>query len=330
SIAPAFREGGFFEQGEELLTIDDHDYVASVEIARAALAQADLRLTQETARSEQAAADWAKLGKETAPGDLVLRKPQMAEAKAMLEAEKARLALAERNLERTRIHAPFAGRVLTRNVDLGKFVGPGSELARIYAVDYAEVLLPLSEKEQGFIELPEKFRHETDAPDQPQPAVRFTVEAGRETHTWTGRVVRTEGMVDVRSRQLSVVAQVDDPYQRRKPGQPPLKMGQFVNAEIDGIALKKVLVVPRKAIRSGGEVLVIDPENKVRRRKIEMVWQERDSVYVDRGLEHGETISITPIPFAVDGLTVRRQSEAGKAGKPRPNIAGAKRHEKID
>lgn len=316
AVAPEFRAGGFFEAGQELVRIDPRDHEHDVTVARAELARARLALREEEAQGEQARRDWKKLNMAGEPGDLVLRRPQMENARAAVAAAQARLHQAEANLERTRIRAPYAGRVLDKQVDVGQYVAPGTVLATLYAVDYVEVRLPLTDRQAAFVDLPEAYRGEPAA--GPGPAVTLSAAIGDQTHRWQGRIVRTEGAIDTRSRQLFMVAQVDDPYARRAEGQPPLKVGQFVEAAVAGRTLSQVYVLPRRAVRGEDEVLVVTPEDRLQRRRIEVVWRDTDSVVAATGLAPGERVSLTALPFAADGapVQVHGQTTGKKPAKP--------------
>ena len=121
-----------------------------------------------------------------------------------------------------------------------------------------------------------------------------------------------------RARQLFLVAQVTDPYAATE-GRVPLKVGQFVEAAIPGRVLKQVFALPRKAVRADDEVLVITADERIQRRRLEVVWSDRDSVVVRSGLEPGERVSLTALPYAPDGAQVRI---GGKPGKDKPGKRG--------
>jgi RND family efflux transporter MFP subunit len=309
-VAPEFRNGGFFERGDVLLLIDPRDYENALTIARAELAQARLRLNEEEAQAEQARRDWAKLGDGGDPPPLVVRQPQVASARASSAAAEARLRQAELDLERARIRAPYAARVLEKNVDVGQYVTPGTPLASIYAVDYVEIRLPLSDDQQAMLDLPEAYRGPGTTPDQ-GPAVTLAARVGGRLEQWPGRIVRSEGAIDTRSRQLFVVAQVDNPYAPRD-GRPPLKIGQFVEARIEGRQLEDVFVIPREAVRGEAEVLLVTPESRLERREITIVWRTEEYAVVATGLAAEERLVLTPLPFAAAGAEVR------VAGEPAP------------
>ena len=304
SIANDFRAGGFFETGDVLLTIDPRDYETAVVVARATLAQRQGALELEKAQHEQAKENWKLLGDGTDPNPLTLREPQLAEAMANVESATARLAEAKRNLEKTEITAPYPGRVQSTLVDVGQYVSPGNTLAEIFAVDYVEVRLPLNNDGIDFLKLPEDFRG--DPLDRPAsgPKVVLKGDYGSRKVSWEGRIVRADGQVDLQSRQLFVVAQVDDPYARSGPDNPPLRVGNYLAAEIYGSLLDNVFVIPRSAVRDGKEVLIIDGENALRRRPISILWKTKDHVVVTDNLRDGEILCTTPMSFAADGATV--------------------------
>ncbi len=302
-ISENFRDGAFFEAGEELLRIDPVDYELTLTTAKADLAKARLALKEELARARQAESDWKRLGIQGKPDALVLRKPQLANARAALAAAEAKVKRAEVDLQRTRIKAPYAGRVMEQLVDVGQTVSPSTALGKIYAVDYVEVRLPLTDRQLAFIDLPENFRGET--PEQKGPPVELIATLGGKETVWQGRIVRTEGTIDTRSRQLFVIAQVVNPYARYARGRSPLKIGQFVRARIQGRELKNVYVLPRSILVGTDSVLIVDKENRIHYQQVEVVWQDHRDLVIQSGLTPGDRIIATPMPFATEGAEIR-------------------------
>jgi multidrug efflux system membrane fusion protein len=188
-----FRAGGFFEKGDELLRIDDRDYQAELAAAESELMAARQTLSEEQSRSDQAKADWKRLGNGKKVPDLVARVPQLNAAKAAEAAAKASVNKAKLNVERTRVRAPFAGRVLTKSADLGQVVSSGTTMATIFAIDYLEVRLPIQSRDLPFIDLPEHYRGDQNNPET-LPKVTFVSDLiGREE--WQGELLQTEGAI---------------------------------------------------------------------------------------------------------------------------------------
>ena len=304
-ISPSLREGDFFEAGEVLLRIDPRDYQAAIVIAQGDVAKAQAALDEERARAAQAIEDWRHLGRSGEPPPLVARRPQVAEVEARLAAAKATEAKARHAFERTTLSAPYAGCVMKKMVDLGQVVTPGTNLAEIYSIDVAEVELPLTNRDLGFLDLPESYRGEKSDDSQPGPAVLLKATYGGRDFHWTGTVVRAAGAIDDLSRQLYVTVQVKDPYRRKDRETPPLKSGLFVEAEITGHTLHNVFLVPRSAVRDGSNVLLIDENNRLRKRPVTVVWSTRDHVVSNDGLSAGDMLCLTRLPVAVDGIHVQ-------------------------
>jgi len=308
-VAPSFVPGGFFEEGDLLLRIDPHDYRQALITAKSREAQARLRLATARAEAKLAREEWDELGDGEAD-PLTLFEPQLAEAQAALDAALAGVQQAETNLGRTEVRAPYAGRVQAKQVGRGQVVAPGTPLATIYAVDLAEVRLPLPDDQLAFVDLPLSYRGESDSRKGPRVVLR--AEFAGKIHEWSGRIVRTEGMIDPVSRMVHAVAQVEDPYGRGEPGRPPLAVGMYVEAEIDGKTLEGVAEIPRSAMRQDGTVLVIDDEDRLRIREIRVARAMKDTLIVAEGLAAGDRVCISRLPAVIDGMrVVVRDSSSG-------------------
>lgn len=302
AVSPAFVAGGFFVAGEELLRFDGREHAIGVDRAQATvklresearLAEADLRRSQEL--EKRGAASGANL-------EQVESQAQVAQA-ALAEA-RASLAQKRLDLERTVILAPYDGRVRKRNVDLGQFVNPGGVLARVHATDYAEVRLPVPTEELAHLDIPLDFRD--DAATQTVRPVTLSLRFAGKRYEWPAELVRTEGEIDERTRMLHVVARVTAPYARSEGSQrPPLAAGMFVSAEIEGRELKGVFVLPRPALRDDTTVLVVDDDDRLRFRQVEVIKRGRHEVVVGSGLTGSERIVVSPLQAVTDGMLVR-------------------------
>ncbi len=316
-IADCFEDGAFFAEGEVLVELDAADFSAAVATAESSLARAQAAIAQEEARAKQARRNWEDLGYTEEPSDLVLRIPQLKEAQANLDAARAQLDQARRDLERTKVRAPFAGRVRQRLIGLGQSVGAATPLGEIFAIDYAEIRLPLTPEQLGFIDLPSR------SGDDPVP-VTLTDALGErdDPDTWQARIVRTEGTLDEASRELFAIARIDDPFGVGS-GTPPLRIGQPVRASIEGVRLDDVFVIPRQALRGINLVYLVTDELTeamlerfaerdeeppvgpvIRRTPIDPVWATADVLVVREGLENGDRLSTTRLPYAPNGAPV--------------------------
>jgi len=310
-VAANFRPGGFFEPGDTLISIDSTDYKLDMKSAQATLSEAVFNFKEEQAQADQAADNWKRLGRTEAPSDLVLHKPQLARAKAVVDSAKAQLQRVELDLKRTLIKAPYAGRILEQFVDRGQYVSPGNPLAKIFAIDYVEVRLPITEKQRGMIDLPRAYRGESNKPYN-GPAATIYATIGGKDYNWEGRVVRTEGTVDRATRQVFVIVQIDNPYERHSDNRPPLEIGQFVKADIKGQILENVYAIPRSAVQGSDTIMVVDKESRLQRKTIKVLWETQDNLLVKEGLGSGEQLCTTYVPFAANNAKVKLASEVGR------------------
>lgn len=313
-VSPKFVTGGFFNADDVLLRLDDRDYQAAVKQAEAEVASARSSLAVEQGRADAAYQDWLTLNQDNRSRkatDLALRKPQLAEAAARLESSQARLERARLDLERTVIRAPYSGLVRQQNVNIGQYVNDNKTLGIIFAVDYAEVRLPLADNKLDYLDLP-------DRDGQVWPPVMLSADIGERTHQWQGQIVRTEGVLDERSRTLFAIAQVADPYgllHSAAAAREPLRFGTFVIAEIKGRTLPNIVILPRNVLRPGSKIWVVDVDNRLRDRVINALHVNSEQIYVRSGLEDGDRACLSPVGDALPGTPVEiiRETTFGQA-----------------
>ena len=314
-VSPALESGSFFAAGEVLARIEAADYEIAVERARAAL---------ERARSQR------KLGQASLARSHALREAGAASEAAHDQVEstaaiavanqreaEAALRQAELELARTELRVPFAGRVRERRVDVGQLVARGAPLASVFAVDFIEVRLPIPSEELAFLDLPNPA-----TPGDAGPAVRLSGAATPVAGTrGRGRVVRAEGTLDVRTRLVHVVARVEDPYGLAS-GAPPLEVGLFVEAEIEGREIANAVRLPRGALRGDSEVVVADAAAALHTRRVEVLRIDGETVFVAGGLAAGERVVARVPSTFVEGMKVQ-VSEQPRPVSEQPGPASA-------
>ncbi|MFN3609019.1 MAG: efflux RND transporter periplasmic adaptor subunit [Hyphomonas sp.] len=300
-VSPDFVDGGFIKRGQVLVRVEAADSELGVVRARSIVASAEQALAREIAEAQLAQQDLDNLGLSDA-SPLARREPQLAEARASLEAAKAQLAEAELSLNRTAIIAPFEGRVRERSADIGQFVSPGQSLGNIFATDVVEVALPLKDADLGQLGLPIAF---SASADQPGPKVEFTAVVGGKPRTWIGEVVRTGAAINSQTRQINVFAELKDPFGTGADDGAPMAPGLFVNARIQGETLDNVLIAPRAALRGDNRLFIGDPKtSKLSIRSVDVAFSDRDGAYLRSGAEPGELAVTSPIQAAFDGMSV--------------------------
>lgn len=302
-MSPVVVSGGFFKKGDVLLKIDPLDYEVALEQARASLASARSEYTNAT-KAHNRLLDLAKRqsASQSQQDDALNR---LRFAQASIREATARLSKAERDITRTTVTAPYDGRVRTERVDIGQFVTRGAPIASLYATDVAEVRLPIQDEELAYLKLP--LSGQTD---QHMPTVILRARFAGEEHTWQGRIVRTEGELDPKTRMINIVAQVQSPYER-SGSRPPLAVGLFVEAEIIGKRVDNVFVLPRSALQANEQVYVVTDENRLSFREVEIIREVGEDIYITGGLKRGETISLSTVNNAIEGMLVRPIDKAG-------------------
>ena len=289
SISPKFAAGGVFQSGEVLMRIDPTNYTVGVDRAEALVAQRQIEFAgAKKLRSQGYRAE-----------------AELASAAAALAAAQADLVGAQRNLERTYIRLPYEGMVLSKDADLGQFVNPGSKIGVTFATNYAEIRLPLTDQDLAFIEVPDTAEiTQTGGANGPQVTLS-AVQKGRHTE-WDAQIVRSEGVVDERSRVTYSVARVVDPYQLHGDGI-PLPIGTFVAAKISASNVFDIIRVPRSALRGSDQLLIVDDEYKIEIRSVEILRSDAQFAYLSGGAEAGERIAITAIEAPTNGMSVRTE-----------------------
>lgn len=356
SVSEAFQEGAYFDKGDVLLTLDAQTVAQAKTIAESELAANQASLVQLMAeeksarRSLQLAEKNLQLGRnewqrvkglwnkrliakslvdteeqkviqlEQQVTDLSARlttfSSQKKASRAQINAAKARLAREQLNVQRTQITAPFTGRILSKQVDVGQYVSPGKALGTIYATDYVEVNLPLSLAQYELLDMPEVFRNQK-VDEKRYPEVVFRSANASTRHQWKGKVVRSSAALDENTRQISVIARIDNPYEASAENTRAIRIGQYVKADIQGRSFKDILVVPVVALRHGREILLYD-EGKIDIQPVEVLWSANTEVVIraDAALLNKPLI-ITPLATAAKGMSVKTVEEVRKANKRR-------------
>jgi RND family efflux transporter MFP subunit len=300
TMSPSLVNGGEFKKGDILLRIEPVDYELAVTLAKAKVKTAESLLQLAQQESEAGKEEWQLHDTEgsnekTPPPPLVAKEPQLAAAKAKLAAEKAGLKKAVLNLERTLLKAPFEGRAGNENVDIGQYVQPGQNLATLYSIDAAEIVLPLEDEDLSWFNVP-GFTLGTGS----NSSAKVTATVAGQALSWKGAVVRAEGKLDERTRMVNVVVRVEKPYDTR----PPLAVGLFVTVIIEGRILPNAAVIPRSGLRQGNVVWVVDKDDRLHFKKVELARFDGDNAILKAGLGADEAVVVSPLKVVTNGMKV--------------------------
>jgi len=292
-ISPDFKRGGTVKEGQRLLQIDPADFRAALARAESGLSEAKLALAQENARVEQARIDWERLGRGNTANPLALREPQLAAATAAAASAAAEVERATRDLERTEIRAPFDASIREANAEVGAVTRPGEMLAELYTSEDLEVRLPVPLEDFGFIQ--------RDANGQPTGKISLTGTIGGRDFTWPAQAVRLDQEIDRRTLSGHLIVKVlpsDEPLYRLPP------VGLFTRVTIVGDTLKNVAVIPREALREGGDALIVNADGKLEFRKLSIIRTTRTHAIVNEGLTTGDRLCLTRLNSPVAGMEV--------------------------
>jgi len=306
-ISPAMQAGGYVEAGQVLLRLETSDYETARARSRAAMQQAQAEANHSDTNLER----MQELAKQRLASD-----SQLQDAIRTADVNAARLAdalasfrQAELDLERTEIKAPFNAIIETREVELGQYVNRAQSVAILYGADEVEVRLPLAIRQLGYLDIPLGTRGELVG--NAAPEVTLTGFYGGEEHHWQGKLVRTEATIDPNSNTVQTIIRVQQPVagdtklSRLSAQQIPLPIGLFVQANIVGKEAEDMIALPRSVIRNSSQVLVVDAENKMYFRDVEIFRLEEDRVLISGGLLAGEYICTSPIQAVVNGMSVQ-------------------------
>jgi RND family efflux transporter MFP subunit len=317
-VTDIFIEGGFFRKGEMLVRIDDTDYRTQEAEARSRCVSARLHLKTLEGEAELALKDWNEMSRfiEGEPSPLLFREPQMEDALAKLMAAEASLQKAQQDLKRTEIRAPFDGRILNTSVDLGQFIRRGQELAVVFDTSRVEVSLPIPLGDLMFLD--DAVRAQTPDSVPFSIPVELSGQFGDAAYSWMGHIHRVAGEIDTRSRMVSLIAEVVDPYRmvdKEAGGHAALQLGMFVTARIEGVHLPAAFSLPRSAILPDGRLMTVDEDNRIRLRQVDVLTFENESAIIVNGLVNGDRVCITRLETPMEGSEVRL-AEAVDGGMP--------------
>jgi RND family efflux transporter MFP subunit len=303
-LAPQMVSGGVFHKGEQLFAIEDVDYRLAIAHAQSSLAQAELELLRNENLAELARKEWYSLNSESGlePNPLVVYEPQLKSARALRDAARANVQQAELNLQRTRVFAPFDCYVRNEQLEIGQYVNMGAPVATVAGIEQVEIVVPLPIEELVWLRVPRQ------GTEQRGSKAKVELESGGSTFQWQGELTRSLGEIDPRNRMARVVVTVLDPFTESAEKENLLNdlvPGMFVNVTFEGEEVSDVVPVPRGAMHDNDTIWVIDDDNRLHIRAVEILRRERDEVLIRSGLEAGERIVLTNLSGAAEGMLLR-------------------------
>jgi RND family efflux transporter MFP subunit len=279
ATSPALRNGGRFVAGETLVTLEQRDFTLALAQAQAEVtsAQASLQLSQ--AISSAAISNYLIMspGKKVPP--LVAKAPQIAQAKAQLQATIARRDIEQVNLDRSVFSLPFSGRVVESSADEGQMLNPSQSFGRVYALDAIEIVISLAPEELAKI----------------APAENRVAMITADGLTFEGRIERVAAERDPQSRFSQVFLTADNSRS--------LTPGTFVSVKLSGPIINNIFILPESALQVGQALWIV--ENGTMKEIPANILDRNNGQYMVEAFEYGEGIIIGSVPGARDGLLIR-------------------------
>lgn len=294
ALHPDFVAGGFFAKDDILVQFDASDYDLAISQAQAQLFEAKRLLATEEAQAQQAKTEWKTLGSGE-PSLLAMHQPQLAEAQAKLSAAEVNLQRANLQRRRCELKAPFSGRFYSKSVALGQMIRMGDKIARLYSTQTTEIRLPIDTTQLTYVDLPTKSLVYREGIN-----VMIHADLAGEKQQWHGKLIRTEGVIDENTGAIYAIVAVNAPYQAN----PPLYDGLFVSADIEGKTLHHVFSLPSRAVNASYHVFIVDSQSTLHAREVNVIAQENNTVFIDKGLEEGDKVVISELDLPIENMTV--------------------------
>ncbi len=303
SIHPEFTVGGYLKKGSEILQIDPQDYKLTLTLAKAMVKDAESKLKILEAEAAAAKDEWREINRNRAgkknnePSPLLIKKPQLNAAQAMLVAEKADVKMAQLNLARTKISAPFNAIVRAKHVDIGSQVSGQDRLAELVGTDEYWIQASMPVDRLNWIMIPRDS-------GESGSKVRIFYRNGIEL---SGTVIKLLGELGAEGRMARVLVEVKDPLGFKSSGKkhPPLLIGEYVRIEIEGQQLKNVYRIPRSALRDNTRIWLVSNDGKLEIRDVETLWRDAQTVLLTDGLQPGEQLIVSDLSKPVNGMQLQ-------------------------
>jgi len=295
-VSKQLNKGANVKKGDLLVQLDEQPFILDV-----AQKQADLDRTKLELVRIKAKAVVAQRGLKKNASEYARHIPQVRHANSQVAAAEAALAYAKNKLEKTAIKAPISGKVISLNITEGEFIKAVSSIAKIYGTQAVEVRLPLNDHQIDILGL-----NNTEGISLMSAATRPQVSLNsyqNKDHRWLGSIARTEGERDM-NQLLYVIAQVssETPF---NTGRNPLLPGSFVEAKIEGEKVNHLKIIPRIAEQASNTVWVINENNQLHRKTIDVLYRGKEKIYIKTGLDVNDRVVTGSFHLMAEGLAVR-------------------------
>ncbi|HBV41286.1 MAG TPA: hypothetical protein DEB43_01410 [Desulfovibrio sp.] len=301
--------GAIVKKDEVLVKLDADTYVNTLRLKKSDLAKAKAAYELEMGQQSVAKAEAEQLKQlsssfigEVIISDLALRAPQLAQAKADVEAAEAAVKMAQLDVDYTTIKAPYNSMVTERNVSVGSLTNTQDNLMTLVGIDEYRIEAAVAIDKLTSLNLKKNANSK----------VQITTSTGvvRE-----GRIIRHVASLDSATRMGRILISIPDPL-GIKNNAPALILGDHAEVVFKAGTLENSVIVPRRALQPNDSVFVAMPvtQNKddgsdedgvqyvLDIREVDIAWKDLDNVYIRSGLENSEYVITSVIPTAIQGM----------------------------
>jgi RND family efflux transporter MFP subunit len=307
NVSDAFIPGGYFVAGDTVLNIDPTNYELNLKLKQASLRQAQAELKIEQGQQAIARDELKVLerttGTKLANSGLALRQPQLEQARSNIATVKTELEIAQIDLNRTTLKAPFNAIITARNTNLGNIVSGNDTLATLVGTDEYWIEAELPSHDLNWLSIPKTTE---------EKGVKTIVFQSNGMGKRIGHLKNTTGLINETSRLATVIISVADPLLHHSKGDFRLNLNDYVRIEINAKTLKRAYKIPQNVMREGGTVWVYD-NGTLNIIKPTIAHEDRAYAYVTGGLNDHAQIITSDIVIPIQGMEISLRDK----GEPR-------------
>ncbi len=251
-----FKEGTNVSKGTLLVKINDRDIQAQL---RDAQTKQNLSATSE-GRAKQLLQKGA------------ISQEEYDTSLAAFQSFQSQTQLIRAQLARTSIIAPFSGKIGLRNISVGEYLTPTTQIANLMSVNPVKVTFSVPEKYVSLIKLNSTISFKTDASSK----------------TYTGKVFAVEPGISQDTRTLQIRALAPNPNGELLPG-------SFAQVKLALTTINEAILVPTEAIIPvlKGKVVYVTRDGKAQQVPVEAGTRTAESILITSGLKVGDTVLTT-------------------------------------
>ena len=243
---------------------------------------------------------------------------QLQRLQAQKERANAKRAQVQSDLADTKIYAPFDLRISEVNVEEFQYINPGQLLFAADGTKASEITLqvPMQALRRVLEQMPAN-EGELDV-----SGLAVEIQLIDKSQSWDAQVLRIANGIDPATRTVQVVARVMQPDSTASFTQtPPLPKGMYVQGLLRIAADAPLLVIPQETVHTG-EVYIVNAEQRLERRAVEISFRQDGLAIVQSGIEEGEKIVLDDIVPAISGMLLAPAMAADKQAEIRAAALG--------